>query len=309
MKYTLIQDNTKKRKPQILAFFLTAILIGVWALWISSPGKGVTWPPPVTNHSSSDPELWSLSNIYINVNLRPMITAFDNKLAILGSNDISREANVIVFDAITGHILWTVPRGGISISSTSSMVIVGGAGEVVALDGNDGKTLWDTTLRANVTQIILKDNLLYVFGAASNRYYVLNPANGNILKKLEGSYSIAQEPSLENIAYLKQGSGDVLAVDKTNDQELWRVQANAISNLAVTQAFIYALARDGNLLKIDHRTGLIENMVIFSPSPFMLHSNGEGGFTIPYYVAVESDVGILFVYLGDSRQLFAFKIE
>ncbi len=308
MKYTSIQDRTKKRKSSKIIYILIPILVVIWGIMISSPSEGVIWPSPITHHSPSMPELWSLSDIYVNVNSQPLITALDNKLVILGSDDISSGSNVIAFDGNTGHALWRMAYDGISISSVSSNVIVGGAGKVTALDGNDGKVLWNTTLQANVTKIILNDRFLYVYGAASNRYYAIDPTNGNILEKLKGTYTIEQEPSLGNNAYLRNGSGDVLALDKANGQELWKAKANAISNLAVTTSFVYVLDRDGSLLKINSQTGIKESITIFSPAPFMLHSNGEGGFEYPYYVAVDPHINILFVYLGDSAQLFAFQL-
>ena len=303
MKHTMTPNKTKIKN---LAYLLILLIIVILNTIIQSPGGGFLWASPVVGHSSSVAEIWSLSEIYINTNLQPLITALDNKLIVMGSDDLSQRSSIMAFEGDSGDVIWRVPYDGISISSTASKVIVGGAGQVMALDGETGSVLWNTFVRSNVTRIIPRDDRLYIFGAATNRYYILEANRGNILDKLEGTYTIDQEPSLGNIAYLRDGNGGVFAVNKLNGQEVWRNEANAISNLAVTPSFVYALSQDGNVLRLDSQTGYKESLPIFTSAPFILSS--EQTVEFPFYVTVDTHTNILFVYLGDSAQLFAFQL-
>ncbi len=293
----------------MLASILILLAIGLVGVLISSPGGGFTWPSPLTSHELSIREIWTLSGIYIDYNLQPLILALDSKLIVLGSDDIHQQkSSVIAFDANTGHILWRVAYDGMVITSTGTNIIVGGVGKVMALDGASGKILWETGVQANVTTIVVEDNLLYVVGAASSHYYVLDAVNGDILSEIGGDYPASQEFILGNIVYKTTGEGDVVAKDRSNGEELWRNHANGISNLATTSSSVYILSRDGNLQKLNPMAGFAENFIRFIPSPFFIYSGEDRGFEYPYYIAVDTRSNFLFVYLGDSSQLFAFNL-
>jgi len=308
MKYMSTQG-----KPQIRAvvYLLLLLIIGIAGTLISSPGGGVFWPPPTTNHTASIAEIWTLSDIYIGSGLQPQILIVNNKVIVLGSDNISqKESNILAFDARTGQMAWRVAYDGIVITQHGSKIIVGGIGKIMALDSDNGESIWERSLQSNVNRIVVKDNLLYAFGASSSHYYEIDADNGEVLKRLEGTTdSIFQEVALENLIFRKTGKGEVVVVSQVNNEELWRYNANVISNLtADSPSFIYALNRDGDLLKFDYHTSSVKNLLKFSPAP-LLYSNEVGGFEYSYYLARDQRASLLFVYLGDSAQLFAFHIQ
>lgn len=268
---------------------------------------GFIWPSGITVHDSSLAEKWSLPGIYINSNLQPLITADSGKLFIVGSNNISKHPTVMAFDGNSGNLLWQSLHDGLSISSTESKVIVGGAGKVMALDEKSGEVIWSTVVQARVIKIIPVDSRLYIYGASGGHNYILDVDNGDILEDAPETYTSEPDIMLGNVTYLRNGNGTVLAINEANGQELWRDNVNAISNLVVTSSSIYVLSQDGRLLQFDPQTGNKNNITTFTPSDFLQRS--EQTLEFPYYLMSDQSIGVLFVYLGDSAQLFAFQIQ
>ena len=298
--------RTKQNTREVLLLFIMALVFIVAIVMKPPSDEGYLWASPVTTHQSTAPELWSISGIFIDDNWhQPLISANNNKLIVLGSNNNTQAEGVLAFDGTSGHSKWSVDYRGITITSTESKVIAGGASRVVALDIQNGSTLWSTGVRANVVDIIPRDDQLYVYGV-SVRKYILDVSNGSILETFEEPYSIEEEPSIGNIAYTFDGNGNIIATDKLNNQVLWRNKANAISNLAVTDTFIYALGDHGSLLRFDRQTGHKVNLPLLATTSFAARS--EQTTTFAYYVAIDTSTNILFVYLGDSAQLFAFQM-
>jgi outer membrane protein assembly factor BamB len=298
--------NHSKRNVNVVLLLLIVVFNLIVANATKSQNDGYLWESPVTSHKVYAPALWSLSDIYIEDNWhQPLISANNNKLIVLGSNNISQTESVLTFDGKTGKPTWSAKHSGSTITTTESKVIVGGESRVVALDIRNGSTLWSTGVLSNVVDIIPKGNNLYVYGVSVHKY-VLDVSNGIVLEKFEAPYSIEEEPSIGDIAYTFDGNGNIIATDKPNNQVLWRIKANAISNLAVTHTFIYALGDDGSLLRFDTQTGKKESWLLFAPASFVASSKQTTSFA--YYVAIDTSTNILFVYLGDSAQLFAFQM-
>jgi len=90
---------------------------------------------------------------------------------------------------------------------------------------------------------------------------------------------------------------------------LWNkhnTSSSSVSNIDTTEATAYALTSDGQLVGYDLRTGEVVTSVQFDPRSFP--SNDPERYAIPYSVAVDKNLGLIYTYLGDSKQLFAFKI-
>jgi glucose dehydrogenase len=104
-----------------------------------------------------------------------------------------------------------------------------------------------------------------------------------------------------------RGSGYIKAIDRETEEILWETEKNVISNVAATKSTAYFLTLDGRLVGLDARSGEIVTTVEFEPAPFIL--NGPNANAGGYFVAVDEDAKMLYVQLGDSYQLFAFRIE
>ena len=102
--------------------------------------------------------------------------------------------------------------------------------------------------------------------------------------------------------------GSIYALARASGAILWKTDGNIISGIAYSpsNAKVYVLTRDGKLLSIDRDSGNQVTLAVFSSVPFVL--NGEqvvGG----YEIAFDDTTEMLYVLLGDSRQLYAFMVE
>jgi outer membrane protein assembly factor BamB len=114
----------------------------------------------------------------------------------------------------------------------------------------------------------------------------------------------------EDKIFLRNGadfSGTAYALDRTSGELLWEIP-NIIGNVAYSpdQQLVYALREDGDLLRIDENTGNTSAIASFSPGPFIFF---DGINPCAYQLAYNEGEHTLVVYLGDSRQLFTFKVE
>jgi outer membrane protein assembly factor BamB len=108
--------------------------------------------------------------------------------------------------------------------------------------------------------------------------------------------------------FLRNGanfSGTAYALDRANGELLWEIP-DIVGNLAYSSAqnLVYALRKDGNLLAIDENTGKEIVIATFSQNPFLFF---DGVDNCAYQLAYDDEENYLIVYLGDSRQLFAFQ--
>ena len=105
-------------------------------------------------------------------------------------------------------------------------------------------------------------------------------------------------------------NGVIAAVDTTNGSELWRSNVFIISNFAVTKNYVYALSINGELLRFDPYTGSTSTLIHILPVPVKSnYVDEEGMYQYFNYVAVDSNDQFIYLYLGDSQQLLAYKIS
>ncbi len=102
--------------------------------------------------------------------------------------------------------------------------------------------------------------------------------------------------------------GVIYAIDRATGDILWETADNIVSSISYSpnKAKVYALTRVGHLLELDVKDGTQIILVEFSSTPFVLNGEKQVG---GYEVALDDSTQMLFVLLGDSRQLFAFKVE
>ena len=95
------------------------------------------------------------------------------------------------------------------------------------------------------------------------------------------------------------------ALDRNTGTLLWEIP-KILGNFAYSsnRKVVYALRENGELLSIDEDSG--KEMVIakFSAAPFVYT---DGVDDCGYYLSYDEKEHMLFVYIGDSRQLFAFS--
>ena len=110
--------------------------------------------------------------------------------------------------------------------------------------------------------------------------------------------------------YIRTGEimGRTYAIDRDNGKTLWETDGDIVSDIAYSpeKERIYILTRDGELLSVDTNSGNTRTLIQFSNPPFILNGEQQVG---GYEVAYDESTRMLFVALGGSRQLFAFREE
>lgn len=217
-----MSTNTHLRRNDKFALLVFASILLVIVLNVAkerfiTPGN--MWVPPVASHQSSVAALWAFSEVYVESSSKPSIAAQDGKLIVLGSNAISVKASVMALDERSGQLLWSMGYSGISMAVADSKVFVGGMTRVLALDMNNGNTIWSTFVKANALEITPQGDRLYIYGSSGGHDYLLDASSGEVVDELQQADRIESAPSL------------------------YGMQRDIISNVAVTQSFVYGLTK------------------------------------------------------------------
>jgi outer membrane protein assembly factor BamB len=136
-------------------------------------------------------------------------------------------------------------------------------------------------------------------------------ATGKVIWRIGLDRQLRMAPLFtDDVIYLRLGGtmGSAYAIERSTGKILWKTNDIVVSNIALSEpgGMAYMLTRNGELWGVKKDTGEITTLIEFSNSPFIL--NGEdivGGYELAYDQTTMS----LFILLGDSRQLFAFKEE
>ncbi len=112
----------------------------------------------------------------------------------------------------------------------------------------------------------------------------------------------------DDFIYLRTGrvDGSVYALNRLSGRTLWKTDNVIVSNIAISSIdhILYVLTRNGELWGVNTDTGESNTLIEFSNVPFKLYGESVTG---GYELAYDDSLGNLYVLLGDSRQLFAFK--
>jgi outer membrane protein assembly factor BamB len=211
-------------------------------------------------------------------------------------------------DLSTGDELWSQ-----SLPGRGLLYIFVNGGEVQIVTTLE----WFTRLNAENGKVIEKINGRGILFSTpqitfspilSNNLQAEDTTTGKLIWRVSLDRELRMAPIFtDDIIYLRSGEtiGSVYALKSLTGDTLWKID-NIVSNIAVSPAkkLAYVLTREGKLLGIDIDTGVSTTLIEFSNGPFTL--NGEdivGGYELAY----DQTTGSLFILLGDSRQLFAFK--
>jgi outer membrane protein assembly factor BamB len=230
---------------------------------------------------------------------------------VLGSDGLyvgcSGNTYVVKYD-LNGDKLWSTPLRGPGIRYMylidDQLQVSTSLDELVGLNTSDGKGT-----------LLHSDDQIVIFSTLAVSYVDLNGlrAVDNNTKTVlwntewDGLFWLAPV-FLADVILFRTGieMGRIYGIDRASGATLWRTDENIISNIAYspTKATVYALSRDGQLLAINPISGEQSILAEFSSVPFIL--DGEVG---GYELAFDDTTQLLYVLLGDSRQLFAFQIR
>jgi len=311
-------------------FLLSMILASGCGIYVPSDAEWIPAEvaPRVVGASSPEPA-WLRTDIYIGGSAGDIdLVASDSKVFFFGSVDVDQPSRIIALDAWTGELVWqTDPRPGLTMLADNDALYVGqqgGGGTVSKYDLDTGERLWSRSFwrATGVEHLIKYEERLHAY---------LVPDIHRILRTSDGATIFAvfpsQPPLLDSTTcgpflldpiYTKDTAifrsdwltqlGRVCAVDLTTGELRWKTDLKVISNAVLGQGAVFMLVEDGRLLALDPSTGQeVEVLEIaFDNGPLLSHTR-EAGST-PHFVAYEDANDILFVYLGDSRQLFSFVV-
>ena len=176
----------------------------------------------------------------------------------------------------------------------------------------------------NVTNLLVRENILYV-DAVSDNYFLFDTDTGNILKTIPYVVDKAPNPVIPiwsnhhmnlqfvgNVGFFQtptdfpKDKGDITATDEVSGNQIWSSGLfYAATRIAASPLGVFVLDSDGKLLRFGPTDGERNQVIQFGPASTL---RNEDEYTYGYYVAVDSDNRLLFVYLGDSAQLFAFQL-
>ncbi len=291
-------------------------------------------------------EIWTLNNIYINqIHYSPMSGSIEGRFCFLGNLSNQAEQKIICLNATNGVLLWEKSASSSSAIAVSPKgVFIGTSGIAgVARYNLDGDFIWDNSFTGNgILRIYVVDNEVQIFNHP-DKLRMLDVETGNVKRKIEGdtifiatktekfiyTYNLQLiEPDTgvikweadvanrirmtplftQDVIYIREGEimGRTYAINRANGETLWKIDENIISNIAYSskKERVYVLTRDGKLLSIDVNSGVASTLIRFSKTPFILNGEQQVG---GYEVAYDDSTNIVFVILGDSRQLFAFQ--
>ncbi len=275
--------------------------------------------------------IWSHSNLFVNENrgsCLPFIVAGQEKVFVIGEFGHPESDTIIALTATDGTTVWRDDNlYGFSFTGlflTSSTLYSGSAGNatLTAYDSDTGQILWSkSTLPWSryISCFWVNNNLIYV--ETNNAHYLVQADSGRVLQEFDQSLTaedihelafqlglsfeqIQQEYS-RNVVFvgpviIKDGK----AFDRQTGEFLWKIDG-IISNIAATESIVYLLTKDRKLLGLDPDTGEVKASVQFRPIPTSI---GNHGFDNAFYVAIDEEAGLVYAFLGDGAELFAFRV-
>ena len=295
----------------------------------------IDWQPPIDHHqvisSSNLDELWSLNDIYINDNpYKKYIDVVNRVVAIQGSTNINSAYGLYAIDIMTGKLLWQVEQNAmatmVTIDKNFYLGESGGGSKITSYDSQSGVMQWDKSFffSSGIEDLVNYHNSLYA-QVATSKHYWLNPGSGKSIYGVEmdsppffdydGCGDKIQSPIYFNdsiVFYTKNVLDEqICSIDSTTGNLNWKQEYNIISNVIVTDIGVVFLVKEGSILSLDLKSGSENELtkITFSDLPFILSSTHDQIQVGNYTVAYDNENHYLIVYLGDSRQLFAFRIE
>jgi len=234
---------------------------------------------------------------------------------------------------------------GIRLASDHDQIYAGiSRTKIVAYNADNGQQIWQQSIKArNIKSIIAYNgfvkanvtvggevNVYHVFDAttgthqdyndvSSMSYYsfasdgqrqFLKPSAYRILSPSywEASFNgqILFHPVLNDgrvFVRTNHNVGPIYALDATTGHTLWEKE-DVISNVAVSNSTAFYVTIDGEVMADDAQTGEIVGLLKLNTEELIDINSSDNP---PYYIEVVDDM--VFVYFGDTWQLFAFRFS
>lgn len=323
-------DPTVK-SAKVFAFVILLIILGSGCGYSPKPN----WESAKVTHQveyiNSLDTLWVRPDVYTRENVGKVnLASSGSKIFLLGSLDIEESNTVIALDIMTGDMVWkSDPKPSSTLYVDQEGVYVGqsgGGGRISKFDPDTGKVLWSRSFwyASGVLHLIVYKDQLHAY-LAPDRHRILRTSDGKtifaILPKqppffdsrvcgeIHDTPIYTSDTVYYRTGYLSSVVGKVCAVDLSTGELRWKSDLNVISNIVVKENAVFVLVEKGDLLALNPVSGeeISTLKISFDNKPFVIQTPQGGVF--PYFVAYDDEKDILSVYLGDSRQLFAFLVS
>ena len=293
--------------------------------------------------------IWSTKDVYVIWNkFDATLSARDGEVCFLGDSSLHQDKLLFCLDGQTGELLWKTESGihsALEVTSDGVFVTYNSPAEAKKYDRETGIVEWSRSLggsgsyyfyvvdnrlqiSTNPSKIIVLDfdgNLIKEFNSGTTTYLSVHDEtfirlNGLVSMDTNTSEVKWEFRDMDNLfdfmpyfsedkIFVRTGLqlGSVYALDRKSGVLLWET-SGIISNVVHSSSHhsIYALRKDGKLVAFDDKTGNEQIVASFTSVPFILAGNEKVG---GYQIAYDEDNAMLFLSLGDSGQLFAFKEE
>lgn len=198
----------------------------------------------------------------------------DDKYVYVGSE----RAVVYALDRNDGNVIWEKPvKGEVlarPISSEDKLIVYTASGNLQALNRNTGEDVWDVmlevpplSLRGNSTPTIAHGAAILGDDTGHVNAYYLN--DGQLIwqqriSQPSGSTEIAKlndvdsTPVIEgNLAYAIGYNGNVVALDLSNGQIVWRKEMGSTHSFAVDSQNLFVVDQDDNVQAVSKNGGTV----------------------------------------------------
>lgn len=291
--------------------------------------------------------LWSQSDIYVGQNdFEPALSASSELVCFLGDTSFPPKNVISCIHPISREVVWqkfTGAPSGISVVNQETLVSYNGTKGIEKYNAK-GDVVWSRAL-TGILYTYLYENQVQLF-MHPERFLVINFIDGTTIKDVRNVDIIFSTPTesfvknlnleswsvdmsqinwsieignkvrlapviTDDFVFFRTGQtiGSIYSVNRVTGEMLWQTNnSNIISNVVYLsqKKQILALTRDGKLISIDAQSGEQTIWGKFSKAPFVL--NGEeivGGYELAY----DEKSKVIYLLLGDSRQLFAFQVD
>ncbi len=184
---------------------------------------------------------------------------------------------------------------------------------VEALDVQSGAMLWQgvpLTGIKYISHLRVYDDLVYVATGPVDTYRLYSANTGDLLfvgddslRKVQDNRFVVVLPE-ETIAELPSSYEADYFLWPQVSTDIWQSD-ELVSNEEITGKIVFGLTQNGSLEGRDLKSGDVIFAVQFSPEK--IHRVNWKGVPYPYKVAVDTANNLVYVWLVDSQQLFAFS--
>jgi outer membrane protein assembly factor BamB len=251
--------------------------------------------------------------------------AFNNVVYIIGSEKSQERLKLIALNSSNGETLWTKENVSGFTHSDDQLFTYSGR-TLQSLSPLDGKENWSITLWGirTIYRIFYFEDLLFISGSGLP-FMVVNPEDGKIKSEylsVDGFREIystipffpsSSEP-FESIIInddVISTSGNIsFSITRWHIDPFiryWEIKDRSISNSTLISNKLLYISNEDKIIAVDVDSGEelfseeIEPSIGFND--YQNNTQHDG-----YYVCSDDKRNLLFIILGDSRQLFAFSL-